>query len=129
MADVIIGARLDRMDISQAARTNGFSGYDSRSQVIRYAMLRAIGYTDAQARERSERKKLNSEAGMIVHGNNATTKIDAETLAEIESNYPPGIENRAMFIRYSLYLISGYEHEEAMEEATRKPGRPRKVPV
>jgi hypothetical protein len=126
MADVTITARVAPMDVSVAARTSGFPGTESRSVVIRYAMLRAIGYTDDMARQRAQRKKINEDTGMIVHGQSAATKIDPELLAEIESNWPDGIENRAMFIRYSLFIASGYTHEESLDEAKREPGRPRK---
>jgi Arc/MetJ-type ribon-helix-helix transcriptional regulator len=126
MADVMIGARVRPMDISRAARNSGFLGSESRASVVRYAMLRAIGYEDREARELAARKRINADAGMIVGGDNITAKIDSDLLAEIESKMPEGIADRATFIRYSLFRAADYTHDEALDEAKREPGRPRK---
>lgn len=126
MTDIIIGAKLGRMDISNAARASGFSGSASRANVIRYAMLKAIGKSDQEARELAERKKIDSTPGMIVDSGQVTTKIDKDLLDEIESRFPDGITSRAMFVRYSLFIADNYTHEEALAEAKREPGRPRK---
>jgi hypothetical protein len=124
MADVFITAKVGPMDVSTAARSCGFPGYESRATVIRYTMLRAIGYSDEEAREKGVRKKIESGAGMKVTGGLAGAKIDAELLEEIESKWPEGITNRSMFMRYSLFIASGYDRDEALEEAHREPGRP-----
>jgi hypothetical protein len=133
MSDLTITANVNPMDVSRAARRAGFLGNESRATVLRYAMLRAVEYSDSDARSIATRKPLNDDAGMIVTGEKVAAKIDADLLADIESKYPQGITNRAMFMRYALYRAAEYSHEEALEEATRShgggwpKGKPRKT--
>jgi hypothetical protein len=122
MAELTITARVNPMDVSRAARRANFLGSESRATVVRYAMLRAIGYTDSDARITAARKPLNADAGMVVTGEQVSAKIDSDLLAEIESHYPEGITDRSTFIRYSLYRAAEYSHEEALDEATRPHG-------
>lgn len=129
MPDVVIGAKMGRLTISRAARANDFSGYDSRGRVVRFSLLREIlGLSHEKAMELSEREPMNNRAEMEVTENTSVrVKIDAELLSQIESSPVAALfKNRSQMIRYALLRADGYGHDEAMDEAIRPIGRPRK---
>lgn len=125
MSDVIIGAKVGPMDVSRAARSNGFSSTDSRAHVVRYALLRTIGYSHDEALSKSGRTPVNSDPGLKVTGESINAKIDAKLLAEIErSPVAAQFRTRSQLVRYALLRADGYPHDEAIDEAYRPIGRP-----
>ena len=126
MSEIVIGARVGRMDVSTAARSAGFPGTNSKATVVRYALARIAGYSDEDARAKAYRQPLNTEPGMIVKNRNITAQIDAELLRQAEAAKPEGITDRATLIRYALFIAANYTPEEALHEARRKIGRPKK---
>lgn len=123
MTDLMVTARVGRYDVAVAGNAAGFSGTDSRGSVVRYALMRAIGYSDAEARARTYKKPGR---GMAVTGDKVAAQIDAQLLAEIDEKRPAEIRDRATFIRYALALASDYPPDEALAIAHRDRGRPRK---
>lgn len=114
------------MDVSRAARRAGFMGTDSRASVVRYALLRIAGYSHDDARTLAIGQPLNSDAGMLVNGGQITAKIDTELLEQAEREMPDDIKDRATLIRYALARAAEFSHDEALDEARRQVGRPRK---
>jgi len=111
----IIGARIRSMDFSSAARSAGFSGFDSMSSVVRYA-LRLLVVNDHHQAMRDSVKP--GTPGMLPKSNQVAASIPVEWV-EAARKAVPDAKNDATLVRYALYRVDGYSHDEALHEATR----------
>ena len=112
------------MDVSRAARRSEFIGTDSRASVIRYAIARLAGHSHEDSRNLAMKLPIGADKGMKVSGTNIKASVDTELLARAESRVP-GM-NRSTMVRYALALAAEFPEDEALDEATRHVGRPRK---
>ena len=122
MSMINLSASVGPMDVSRAARSSGFSGFDSRASVVRYSILRLAGKTHDQAMHLCKPEPV---PGMVVTGGSIRVPIEEEYITEASKNLPSGT-SRATVIRYALFRAAGYEHDEALDEASRPiTGRPK----
>jgi hypothetical protein len=113
MTETMIGARIGPMDVSRAARQAQMLGTDSRATVVRYALRRVAGATHEDAMRDA---KPDAQVGMVAK--QVTATMPAEWIDEARAAVPEAT-NDATLVRYSLYILDGYTHEEALDEATR----------
>jgi hypothetical protein len=126
MTNTLLSVRVGPMDVSRAARRSGFIGTDSRASVIRYSLARLAGYNHDDARNIAMKLPIGADAGMKVSGSNIKATVDSELVELAKSRIPEPMDQSTM-VRYALALAAEFPHDEAMDEAKRVIGRPRKV--
>lgn len=120
-----MSARVGEMDVSRAGRRSGFIGTDSRASVIRYSLARLAGYGHDDAMKLAVKQPLGADSGMKVTGNTIKAAVDSDLLARAKSRVPDDM-NQSTMVRYALALAAEFPEDEALDEAIRHRGRPRK---
>ena len=121
----LVSVRVAPMDVSRAARRSGFVGTDSRASVLRYSIARLAGYSHDDARNIAMKLPIGADAGMKVTGSNIKAAIDTQLVELAKSRVPEPMDQSTM-VRYALALAAEFPHDEAIDEAKRVIGRPRK---
>lgn len=123
MSEVMVGARVGTMDISRAARVAGFLGTDSRASVIRYGVRWITGIPHDQAMQDAIPARTRDKS-MIARTGQVSALMPQEWIDEAMAAVPD-VNNVSALIRYVLYRLDNYSHEEALDEAIRPMGRPK----